>query len=95
MDGFYQVVNGSVADFVVDQRWGKFVLFKNKLKFLKNRLRDWRLESKAKSDALKTNLEARLKDIDSIIDDGNVFDSLLIDRKLCYSVWRSYNKLMP
>nr|KAJ0184445.1 hypothetical protein LSAT_V11C900462880 [Lactuca sativa] len=40
-DGFNDMVKDVVKEFVVDRTWSKFVVLKNKLKFLKNRIRNW------------------------------------------------------
>lgn len=38
IEGFEDTIRQDMTNFVVDDGWSKFVLFKNNLKFLKNRI---------------------------------------------------------
>ncbi|CAH1449455.1 unnamed protein product [Lactuca virosa] len=67
---FLDVVKGVVADFISNPAWSKFVVFKNKLKFIKARIRSWKAESKSVAQLSSSQLLGRLVDIDNCIDDG-------------------------
>nr|KAJ0216202.1 hypothetical protein LSAT_V11C300102750 [Lactuca sativa] len=69
LDVFNDMVKDAIKEFVVDMSWSKFVLFKNKLKFLK--------------DQIKNGLRVikRLVDIDKIFDDGGSSDDLACERR--------------
>ncbi|KAI3518543.1 hypothetical protein L1887_07348 [Cichorium endivia] len=69
--GFEDVVNKAIDDFVPMQGWSKFVTFKNKLKFIKDRIRTWNTKVMADSVSKKLELEEKLKGIDEIIEVGN------------------------
>lgn len=45
-------------------------MFKNKIKFFKNKIRDWNFRAKEVREAKKMQLESQLADIDSSIDGG-------------------------
>ena len=77
MDGFDDLVKEAAIEFVVNPSWSKFVVFKNKLKFIKGRIRAWNADSKAVSQASSSQIFSRLVDIDKAIDDGNSCDEIV------------------
>lgn len=81
MAGFEDVVKGAASDFVGHPDWSKFVVFKNKLKFIKNKIRSWNAESKAASQISTSHLLGRLVDIDKSIDDGHSSGDLIRERR--------------
>nr|KAJ0191545.1 hypothetical protein LSAT_V11C800425010 [Lactuca sativa] len=73
MDGFDDLVCGCATD--------KFVLLKNKIKLLKNKIWDSHFRAKEACKAKKVQLESRLADIDSSIDGGLSSIDLVNERK--------------
>ncbi|CAH1426155.1 unnamed protein product [Lactuca virosa] len=81
LDRFDEMIRSSVSEFVVNQSWSKFVVFKNKLKFIKNRIREWRAQTKEIRVQQKNDLKTRLHDIDISIDSGDISTQLCNERK--------------
>ena len=59
----------------------KFDIFKNKLKLLKDKLREWNKANRQKRDCDKDRLRKKLEDIDQFFDQGLGTDDLLVERR--------------
>ena len=70
-----------IIEFVVNQSWSKFVLFKNKLKFTKSKIREWHSRAMKVHDVHKLHLESWLHDIDWSIDGCAFSNDLRNERK--------------
>ena len=87
MAGFEDVVKGVASEFVGHLSWSKFFVFKNKLKFIKNRIRSWNTETKAAPQISTSQLVGRLVAIDKSIDDVHSSDHLIRERRGMV-IWR-------
>ncbi|CAH1446166.1 unnamed protein product [Lactuca virosa] len=81
LDGFDEMIRASVSEFEVNQSWSKFVVFKNKLKFIKNRIWEWIAQTKEIREQQKNDLKSRLHDIDMRIDSGDISTQICNERK--------------
>nr|KAJ0212439.1 hypothetical protein LSAT_V11C400171510 [Lactuca sativa] len=81
LDGFDEMIRASVSEFVVNQSWSKFVVLKNKLKFIKNRIREWHVQAKEIREHQTTDLKSRLHDIGTSIDSGDIIIQLCDEQK--------------
>lgn len=75
------MVKRVVANFVNDPAWSKFVIFNNKLKFIKVRIRSWNAEAKLVAHLSSSQLVGRLVEIDKFIDDGQSSDDIIRERR--------------
>lgn len=84
---------GYADDFVVNHTWNKFVLFKNKVQFTKNRIIDSHVRAKIVREYKKLQLVSRLRVIDNSVDDGTYTTDLLNERKQIYGEFANMEKL--
>lgn len=84
---------GYADDFVVNHTWNKFVLFKNKVQFTKNRIIDSHVRAKIVREYKKLQLVSRLRVIDNSVDDGTYTIDLLNERKQIYGEFANMEKL--
>nr|KAJ0210606.1 hypothetical protein LSAT_V11C400161050 [Lactuca sativa] len=93
MGGLDGVCMGCSDDFVVNHIWSKFVLFKNEMKFNKNRIRERHVRAKSTRKEKKLELVSRLKVIDNLIDDEDSSVDFLNERKHMLGVVANMEKL--
>ncbi|PWA67904.1 RNA-directed DNA polymerase, eukaryota, Reverse transcriptase zinc-binding domain protein [Artemisia annua] len=81
MDGFDEMVMNSCMEFQPDEGDSKCVVLKNKLKFVKSKIKLWYAQKRSDQMGQRKVLESRLGEIDQMIDDGQGSDDIMSERR--------------
>ncbi|GKE07425.1 RNA-directed DNA polymerase, eukaryota, partial [Tanacetum coccineum] len=79
LHGFEQMVSTAWNSIVLDDT-NRMVRLKKKLQMLKKEIRSWVADYKQKQSGHLNDIKSKLSDIDKILDQGGMFDDLLLSR---------------
>nr|GEV06198.1 RNA-directed DNA polymerase, eukaryota, reverse transcriptase zinc-binding domain protein [Tanacetum cinerariifolium] len=81
MDGFDEMVKNSCMEFQPMEEDSKCVVLKNKLKFVKGKIKVWHAQKRNDQISQRKLLDSRLGEIDRMIDDGQASGDIMSERR--------------